>query len=121
MLPRAADQWPKAASTTTAGNRPAALPSRIVTSSQVGQCTPDLDYQLIYQLGEGANGLVYLGQNMRDSTQFKAIKVAAHVARNLAEFESMQKLDHPNVVKVKAACRSGTQNDNTGHGWTFAL
>ena len=118
MLPRAADQWPKAASTT---DRPAALPSRIVTSSQVGQCTPDLDYQLIYQLGEGANGLVYLGQNMRDSTQFKAIKVAAHVARNLAEFESMQKLDHPNVVKVKAACRSGTQNDNTGHGWTFAL
>ena len=94
MLPRAADQWPKAAST-TAGNRPAALPSRIVSPSSVGQYTPKEDYQLIYQLGEGANGLVYLGQNMRDSTQFKAIKVAAHVARNLVEFESMQKLDHP--------------------------
>ena len=51
----------------------------------VGQCTPAGDYRSIYKLGEGGNGLVFLGQSTLDTTQFKAIKVARHVPRNLKE------------------------------------
>ena len=71
-----------------------------VVEVQLGTRTPKGDYCLIYELGKGGNGVVYLGQSIVDSTRFRAVKVTKNVARNMKEYTAMTNFDHPNVVKV---------------------
>ena len=71
-----------------------------VVEVELGTRTPKGDYCLIYELGKGGNGVVYLGQSIVDSTRFRAVKVTKNVARNMKEYTAMTNFDHPNVVKV---------------------
>jgi hypothetical protein len=66
-----------------------------------GRATPKGDYALIHQLGKGAHGIVFLGQSMRDATEFKAVKVTKNIKRNMNEHTAMTALgEHANVVKM---------------------
>ena len=67
---------------------------------------PTMKYKLLYRLGDGAYGTVYLALNIKTKTKV-AIKKIKKVKENEIddveiknENDILKKLDHPNVVKI---------------------
>jgi serine/threonine-protein kinase len=76
----------------------------------------DRKYEIVRLLGEGGMGVVYLARDVHTGTEvvLKAVRAElAHRAdireRTLSEGRSLARIDHPNVVQLKAVVAEGDE------------